>query len=162
MSDSSAVEAGPSGWLKNPQDVAAGLFLIVLGLGAVYFSSRLALGRGAQLGPGSFPRGLGLMVAAIGILIAGIGFTTPGPQLEKWNLRGILFVLGSVVVFALLIRPLGLAVAGPLSLILAGFASEETRFVENAIFAVAMTVFCALLFKAALQLPIPLAPFLNM
>ncbi len=162
MAEGSAVPSEGGGRIKNPQDLAAGVFLVLVGLGAIWFSLELPGGRGAQLGPGSFPHGLGAMVAAIGVLIGSFGFTTPGPALEKWNLRGILFVLGAVVVFALTIRPLGLVVAGPASLILCGFATEESRFTESVIFAVAMTAGCALLFKVLLQLPIPLAPFLNM
>jgi heme A synthase len=40
------------------------------------------------------------------------------------------------------------------------FASPETRIREVVIFGVVMTVFCVGLFKYALGLPIPVAPWL--
>ena len=46
-----------------------------------------------------------------------------------------------VVVFALTIRTLGLAFAGPLAMIIGSFASEEMRWKETIIFAAGMTAF---------------------
>ena len=66
----------------------------------------------------------------------------------------------SKVVFALTIRTLGLAFAGPLAMIVGSFASDEVRWKETIIFAVAMTAFCILLFKVALGLPIPVVAFM--
>ena len=39
-------------------------------------------------------------------------------------------------------------------------ASRETRPVETLIFGTVITIFCLLLFKFALNLPIPVAPWL--
>jgi hypothetical protein len=64
------------------------------------------------------------------------------------------------VIFGLLIRPLGLAVAGPLLVIVGALASEESRWFEVMLFALGMTLFCVVLFKHLLSLPIPLAPWL--
>jgi putative tricarboxylic transport membrane protein len=69
-------------------------------------------------------------------------------------------VFGAVLVFALTVRGWGLAVAGPLAVILSAFADRSTRLVEIVPFAAVMTVFSALLFKWLLGLPIPLLPLL--
>jgi hypothetical protein len=58
------------------------------------------------------------------------------------------------------VRPLGLALAGPILIAAAGFASSEVRWRETLIYGLAMTLFCVGLFKFALGLPIPLAPWL--
>ena len=71
-----------------------------------------------------------------------------------------LLVLGGVVVFGLTVRPLGLLVAGPLAIVVAAFASDEVRWKETLPFGALMTAFCIGLFKFALGLPIPLAPWL--
>jgi hypothetical protein len=63
-------------------------------------------------------------------------------------------------VFGLAIRPLGLAAAGPLLVVVGALASEETRWLEVILFAAGMTAFCVVLFKYLLSLPIPLAPWL--
>jgi hypothetical protein len=51
-------------------------------------------------------------------------------------------------------------VAGPLAVIIGSFASDEVRPIEAIVFGIVMTAFCVGLFKFALGLPIPLAPWL--
>ena len=62
--------------------------------------------------------------------------------------------------FSASVRPLGLAIAGPLALILAAMADPETRLKEIIPFSIVLTAVCILLFKYMLRQPIPLAPFL--
>lgn len=149
------------GLIKSPQDFMAGLFLVAFGLFCLWASSNLSGGRGANLGPGSFPRGLSFMLMAVGAIVLVQAFTTVGPKLEAWSIRGPVFVLGAVLLFALTVRPLGLIIAGPLALMVSAFAAKDTRWLPNIIFAVLMTAFCILLFKIALRLPIPVAPWAN-
>jgi len=63
-----------------------------------------------------------------------------------------------MVLFALTIRWGGLIVAGPLAVIMAALGSDETRPMEIAIFAVALTLLSGLMFKELLNLPIPFDP----
>lgn len=163
------------GLVKSPQDMFAGLFIIAFGLFCLWASSNLTGGRGANLGPGSFPRGLSFLLIAVGAIIIVQALTVVGPRLEAWSLRGPLFVLGAVLLFAMTIRgttlnipgigrtdlipPLGLIVSGPLTLIVSSLAANERNWFQTIIFAAAMTAFCILLFKVALRLPIPVAPW---
>lgn len=163
------------GLVKSPQDMFAGLFIVAFGLFCLWASSNLTGGRGANLGPGSFPRGLSFLLMAVGAVIIVQSLTAVGPRLEAWSIRGPLFVLGAVLIFAATIRgttlnipgigrtdlipPLGLVVAGPLTLILSSLAAAERNWVQTLIFAAGMTAFCILLFKVGLGLPIPVAPW---
>ena len=81
-----------------------------------------------------------------------------GNRLEAWSVRGPLFLLGAVVVFAATVRPLGLAFAGPLAVILASLADRDTKLKEVVPFALLLSAACILLFKYALRQPIPVAP----
>jgi putative tricarboxylic transport membrane protein len=101
------------------------------------------------------PRAVAGAVGAVGILVSVMALVRRGPPLGRWPLRGPLFVSLAVVAFALTIRTAGLAVAGPLVVIVSGFASAETRPRELVVFAVVMTAFCVGLFRYALSLPIP-------
>lgn len=152
-------DGGGRGLIKSPTDMMAGVFLVAFGLFCLWASSNLSLGRGANLGPGSFPRGLSIMIMIVGVAIIAQALTVVGPRLEAWSIRGPFFVLGAVVLFALAVRPLGLVIAGPLCLIFASFASRDIRWIENIIFATLMTAGCILLFKVGLKLPIPVAPW---
>ncbi|MFM7346484.1 MAG: tripartite tricarboxylate transporter TctB family protein [Tagaea sp.] len=153
-------DEAPRGLVKAPQDLFAGAFLIAFGLFCLWASAGLDLGRGGRLGPGSFPRGLSFLLMGLGGVIAAQSFAIVGPRLESWSIRGMAFLLGAALLFALAIRPLGLAIAGPLALMVSAFASKEAASLgANAVFAAGMTVFCILLFKVALGLPIPVAPW---
>lgn len=145
---------------RAPQEAAAGLFLLALAGFGLWQTAELTTGTLRQLGPGMMPRLLSILTGLCGLALLVLAFLKPGNPLERWSLRGPLFILGAVVVFGLTIRPLGFLVAGPLAVLLGGLASAETRFRELVIFAAVMTGFCFLLFKVLLTLPIPVAPFL--
>lgn len=173
--DQQQAGAETRGFVKSPQDMFAGLFIIAFGIFCLWASSNLTGGRGANLGPGSFPRGLSFLLMIVGAVIVVQALTVVGPRLEAWSIRGPVFVLGSVIVFAATIRgttlnipglgrtdllpPLGLVVAGPLALILASLAAPDRNWPQTILFAGCMTAFCILLFKVALRLPIPVAPW---
>ena len=134
--------------------------LIAIAAFALWQSSDLAAGSLGAMGPGMLPRALAVLLGALGIVLLVSALMQPGEELHRWSLRGMVFVFGAVVAFGLAVRPWGLAVAGPLAVIISGFASEETRWLETIVFGLVMTVFCIGLFKYALGLPIPLAPWL--
>jgi hypothetical protein len=145
--------------LRNPQDAAAGLFLVAVAAFALWQGSDLPLGTLRAMGAGMLPTSLAVIVGGLGLLLVVLAFVAEGPALERWHLRGPLFILGSVIVFALLIRSAGLAVAGPTSMLISCFATEEVRWKEAAIFSIVMTGFCIVLFKVILGLPIPVLAF---
>ena len=53
---------------------------------------------------------------------------------------------------------LGLAFAGPLAILIGGYATPEARLRELVILALGLTPFCMLLFGDLLNLPIPIFP----
>ena len=153
-----------------PQDFAAGIFLLLLGAFAWWAAGNLNMGTLRSIGPGMLPKSLAAITAGLGVLLILTSLRTVGPDREPWNWRAIFFILLGVSLFALTIRgaslpfgltlpPLGLVVSGPLVALVSAMASPETRRNEVVIFATVMTIFCALLFKYALGLPIPLAPW---
>jgi putative tricarboxylic transport membrane protein len=142
------------------RDVIAGLILLVVAAVATWQGSALTMGTPRHLGPGMVPLVLSALIALIGVVLVGIGLRHGLAHRDRWPLRGPVFILGAVVVFGLAIRPLGLATAGPLLVVVGAFASDESRWSEVILFAVGMTVFCVVLFKYLLSLPIPLAPWL--
>jgi hypothetical protein len=148
-----------SGRLKSPQDLAAALFLLAVA-GVGYFGAwDLKTGTLGGMGPGLLPQAVAVLIAVFGIVMAAGAFVTEGHGLERWSLRGPVFVLGAAVVFALTIRDWGLVVAGPLAVLIAAAADKGVRTVEIVLFAIALTAFCIALFKFLLRLPIPLAPW---
>ena len=146
--------------LVRRQDFFGGLVIIAVAIFAFWAGADLPIGTFGGMGPGMLPKGLAVLLGLLGVLLILDARLEGGLRLERWSIRGPLFVLGAVVVFGLTIRPLGLVVAGPLAVIVSAFASDEVRWGETLLMGAVMTVFCVGLFKFALGLPIPLAPWL--
>jgi hypothetical protein len=172
-------EAGSRGPVKSPLDVAGGLFLLAIALIGFAGGFNLPTGTLSGIGSGLLPKSVAVLVGAFGVLLIVQGLMVEGDRLERWHLRGPVFVLGAVVVFALVIRGstlnfggilgipvlasvkipgLGLIVAGPLSVIVSSFAEKSTKPLEIVIFAIVMTLLSGILFKEMLNLPIPFDP----
>jgi putative tricarboxylic transport membrane protein len=139
-------------------DIAGGLFLLFIAAVGYSGGFGLPVGHLAGIGSGLLPKTLAVLIAAFGILLVVQGLLAPGAILERWAFRGLFFVLGAVVLFALTIRWGGLIVAGPLTVIMSALGSRETRVAEIAIFSVGLTLLSGLLFKELLALPIPFDP----
>ena len=146
--------------LTSRQDFVGGLVIIAVAAFAFWLGRSLPGGAAGGMGPGTLPRGLAVLLGALGALLVAISVFEKGETLARWSIRGPVFILGALVVFGLAVRPLGLVAAGPLAIAVSAFASNEIRWGETIVFGVLMTAFCIGLFKFALGLPIPLAPWL--
>jgi putative tricarboxylic transport membrane protein len=153
-SPSASGRAAP-GRVRSPRDLAAGASLVALALFALWAGAPLDTGARRAMGPGMLPRYVAIAVLAAGLLLCVLSLLKSGEGLGRWPLRGPVFVSLAVLAFALTIRSVGLAVAGPLVVIVSGAASPESRPRELVIFALIITAFCIGLFKYALGLPIP-------
>lgn len=152
------------------RDLAAGLVLVAIGGVALFGAAELPFMTSQGVGSGLLPRLLGGFIVALGVAQCVVAWRVPGPALTGWALRKIAILLGSVLLFAITIRgyalgplqipPLGLVVASPLAILVAGHAARDTRIAELAAFAVAITAACVVLFRFALGLPVPVAPWL--
>jgi hypothetical protein len=152
-----AASTDQTGTAPCPRDIGAGLFL--LAISAFGFAGAIDLPSiWAGVGSGLMPKLVATLIAALGLLIMSFGLSPNAARLQRWTVRGPVFVLGSVIVFAATVRTLGLAVAGPLTWIIAALADKETRFLETIMCAALMTALCIGLFKFVLKLPIPLFP----
>jgi len=144
------------GTIRAPQSFVGGLCLLALAALALYLTKDLSQGSLRAMGPAMLPRWLAVGVGLCGVALVAIGFLVEGEPLERWSLRGPVFVAAAIIAFALSIRTVGLAVAGPLTILISGFASEDTRWTETIIFSILMTLFCIGLFRFALNQPMPI------
>jgi hypothetical protein len=174
MLDVPGDRAQPSGRgiIKSQLDLAAGLLLVGIALVGIYGSLGLRFGQMTSVGPALMPRSVAVLVGVFGVGLVVTSLLSVGPRLERWHLRGPFFVLGSVLLFAMTIRgstltfgslkiaipQLGLAIAGPLTVLFASLADRDTKWVEILIFTVFLTIACVGMFKFLLRLPIPILP----
>lgn len=144
--------------VRAPQDYYGGLVLMMLAILALIASADLPGQRGFAFGPGTAPRLFAILLFGLSLAVTVVGVITDGPAIEKYKLRGPLWVLVAICMFAAMIRPVGLIVASFLTWMISIFGSTEMRWVESVIAAAVMTVFCVVLFVYLLNLPFQLWP----
>lgn len=142
----------------SPRDYFGGAALVAVALFAYEASRDLPGMRGFAFGPGTAPRMFAFILGALGVAVTATGLVTKGPGIDRFYLRGPLFITLSVVLFAWLVRPLGLVIASFLSIVAAAGATPEARVLETIIWGAVLTAFCVVLFPIALNLPMQLWP----
>jgi len=145
-------------FIRAPREFYGGLLLVAVALFALWASRDLPGMRGFAFGPGTAPHIFAIVLMVLGIAVAATGVLTKGPGIDRFYFRGPFFVTLSVVLFAWLVRPLGLVIASFLSIVAAAGATPEARPLETIIWAAVLTTFCCLLFPYALNLPMQLWP----
>ena len=144
--------------VHNPQDVYGGMALILLALIAFVASNDLPGMRGFAFGPGTAPR---LFAFTLGVLSLGVvvgGLLTVGPEVSGYKIRGVVFIIGSILAFAATIRPLGLVIASFSCMVICAAAAEDVKWRETVIVAAVVTACCSVLFPYGLNLPFQLWP----
>lgn len=143
------------------RDFVAGSALFAAGAAyAIYAWTNLPIGSIRQMGAGFFPATLGILLAGLGvcIIVAGLASTEKIPSVK---LRPLVAVICSVVLFAVLIRSIGLVAAVAATAICASFSLPQKNFKRTAILAAALVFTCWITFVVLLKQPIELwsAPF---
>ena len=154
--------------IGHPKDFWGGVLFAVIGLAfaVIAFGAKpigipgYAMGVPARMGPAFFPFYLGMLLFVLGVMIAVTGFRHSGPDevFPKFHAKPIFFVLGAVVMFGLILKPVGMLISGILLVLFSGFGSADFRWKRSLILALILVTFCALVFVGGLKLPIPLCP----
>ena len=147
--------------LASSADVRAGLFFLAVALLGLFLAQNLRPGTAMRMGPGYLPNLVCSILLALGLLTVAKAVATPGPDAGSWTLRPLMAVLGALLVFALGIEQLGLFATTALVVIVASFATPESRPVEVLVIALSLAAFSTGLFVQALGLPIPAWPQLG-
>lgn len=145
-------------WIKHPKDFWAGVLYIAFGGAGILIALDYPLGSASRMGPGYFPRGLGMLMILLGAILVLRSLRLRGAPIAFPTFKPILIVLGSVIVFALAAPKGGLVVAIILLVFLSSFASHEFRLREAAIASLIMSAFTVLAFAWGLKLQLPVWP----
>ena len=144
--------------IRNPKDFWAGLLFASVGLAAIVLGSRYNLGTAARMGPGYFPRILGMLLMALGSIIALRALRVDGPAVPPWRWWSTGVVLGSVVLFGLIVNTVGLALSTVILIVLASSASSEFRWKEALVSGVFLAALAVGVFIIGLKLQLPIWP----
>jgi hypothetical protein len=144
--------------IRSPKDFWSGALFMGIGIFAIVMGSKYSVGTAARMGPGYFPRALGILLLVLGVLITVRGLRVTGPGIPAWKWKPTLMVLGSVVVFGLIVEKLGMALSTIVLIALASAASHEFRPKEALISGVLLAALAVGVFVIGLNLQLPIWP----
>jgi len=146
--------------IRSKQDFWSGVMFVVIGVFFSMVATNYQMGTAARMGPGYFPFWLGVVLALLGAVVA-LGALSPKAtetQVDKFDFRILAIIIGSVVLYGLLMRPLGVYISTFLLVVISSFASHEFSWkvaIANGIF---LVLFSYLAFIKGLGLIFPLWP----
>ena len=143
--------------IRNPRDFWAGAIYLALAIVVIWIGRNYQQGTSARMGPGYFPTGLGAILAIVGVVSIGRSFIRPGEAISAFAWRPLALVLGSVVLFGLLLPTAGVIVALTCLIVVGALASRNTRLDVTSVAAlIGIVAFCVTVFVKGLGVPMPL------
>lgn len=141
------------------RDAVAGLMFMACGGAGLYFGRNLVFGSAADMGPGFFPTLLSLGLIGLG-LVVGAGGMLQGRLQDGERLlwRPFLCIHAGIVLFALIIVPLGLAVGVAILVTVAALAGGTPRWREVLYMSLVLLALVAGIFVFGLALPLKMWP----
>jgi putative tricarboxylic transport membrane protein len=139
---------------RDPRDAAAGLVLVLLGLGFVWNGRGLAVGTADQMGPGFFPMVLAGLLVLLGLVVLAGSLVKDRQPIGAVPWRGIGLTALAILFFGVAVRPLGLGPALAVAVFLAAAASQRFRPVPALLLTAGMVLFAWAVFIKGLAVPI--------
>lgn len=136
-----------------------GVLMMLIGLGAIVQGLSYRIGSLTAMGSGFFPVALGIILALLGIWIAGTARHEPSGPVEgggSVDWRGWLCIFGGVAAFVVLGKYGGLLPATFAVVFISALGDRENSWVSAFLLAVAMSIVCVAVFWWALQVQFPL------
>jgi len=144
--------------VRHPKDFVAEVLFAAVGIAAIVIASSYPLGTAARMGPGYFPRILGILLILLGSALALRALRLQGTPIPRWQWRPVVIVLGSVVLFGFIVIKVGLALSTVILIVLASAASREFRPLESVVSGIFLAVLSISVFVIALKLQLPIWP----
>jgi hypothetical protein len=143
---------------RGAKTATSGLFFLVTGCVAFFWSQNYAIGTATQMGPGYFPALIGVLLSVLGAAMVVIGLRSGLHRIPlTWSeIEGVVLIVASIVTFGFLIDRVGLIVAIFVSMAIACARRVLSHPLEVFLTYCALTAFCALIFIYFFDMPIPL------
>lgn len=143
--------------IRSYRRLCAGVLIIAIGLSGIFFASDLRFGRLSSMGPGFLPTVLSWLIVALGAAVLTMMIHEDTEVIDPPVARPVFMIFLSVGLFALLIRPAGLALTVFVTAFVSSYAGKA-RFFETLVLAAAAAVATTLVFIVLLGLPLPIWP----
>jgi hypothetical protein len=144
--------------IRAPKDFWAGLIFVAIGGGFVLLAQQYRLGDLHRMGPAMFPTLVGVLLAALGAVMAVRAFALDGDAVPRFHARALGVSLLAIVLFGIALQWLGLVAAVAVLVLVGAEAARDVRPLETVALAAVMIAFSVAVFAWLLSLPLPLWP----
>lgn len=155
--------------IKSERDFVSGLMFIIVGVAFAWGATNYTVGQAARMGPGYFPLMLGIVLAILGSITlfdSLVVETEDGEKIGEIAWRPLVFIVGSNVIFGILlgglpslgIPAMGLIVATYGVVLVAAQAGDQFRIKEVLVLATILAVLSYVAFIKVLKLQFPVWP----
>ena len=141
------------------KDFLAGLLFIALGAGGFAVALSYPYGSVQQMGPGFFPRSLGVILAGFGVVTMIRGLRSGERVHGAWGWFPLAVLTLAMVAFGWLMEHVGMVPSVVVLVVASALAGREFRWGEAALLAVAMSLLAVAIFSWGLGLPYELFAF---
>ena len=167
--------------IKSERDFWSGLMFIAIGVGFAIGATNYSMGpacppnapcaanlwaRLSQLsahpGAGYFPLGLSILLALLGAIVLFKALTIEsegGDKVGAFAWRPLIVIVAAIVVFGLMLEPLGMLLTIPVLIVATSLAGDEFHWKGVLISAVVLTLASWGIFVLGLKLTIPVLPW---
>jgi len=146
--------------IRNEENFWSGVMFVAIGAGFAAAAQRHSFGTLQALGPGWFPTVVGGSMVALGSALAvrAVGKSASRARISRIGWRGVIAVLGALILFSVALPYLGIVVS--LALLVSGstLGAHNVRFRDGAAATILLTVLGALIFVVALGVQVQVWP----
>lgn len=144
---------------RDTRDLIGGLVMTALGLAAAWHAGQhYDIGTLSRMGPGYFPVALGLVLAALGVLITVPALFRAGVPI-RIDAHALLLVVASVALFGLLLKSVGLIVATLAAALVSSLADRRITWRRRGLVAGGVVLLTWLIFVVGLNMILPVWPW---
>jgi hypothetical protein len=143
---------------NKSKDFFAGLIFIFFGIAAICLAQEYPMGSARRMGPAYFPSIVGGALAIFGFVILARSLWSLSEPVRLPTLRPLIMITGTVVGFALLLKPLGLVLALFVLILISCLGGSQFRLREVAILYILLVLIAVTFFVYGLGLQFSLWP----
>jgi putative tricarboxylic transport membrane protein len=142
--------------IRGPKNFLSGLLFTGLAIMLAYNALLLPLGTASRMGPGYFPFLLAVILGGLGLAVMVNSLRFDGERLSRFEWRGFVLVILSIVAFGVTIDRFGFIPAVVISVTISLLASAQYRPLTAVALIAFLLAFCWAVFIWGLGLPVSL------
>jgi putative tricarboxylic transport membrane protein len=137
----------------------AGAFVVAIGLLLYLLVYDYPRGRISEFGPGFVPWAASIGLMLLGAAMLARGWIRPGEKADLAVRPAVMLLPVGMAIFAFGIESVGLALTAAVGVLVASFASRESRLQERLLLSLGLAALVTIIFGYALGMTMPLWPW---